>query len=149
MPTTRMTPGSKHPPATGPIAAPASPDRAERARITRAVTAYLDLVAGVARPVRNPRTAESELARIGRTLAGPRLPSTVRLRLLQDRRDIKAHGLPGPTREEVLREAFIAHAASYARIHGISYQAFIAFGVPAEDLNRAGLRPALRLVQGS
>jgi WhiB family transcriptional regulator, redox-sensing transcriptional regulator len=128
----------------GAAVAPAA-DRGSRMQASRAVTAYLDLIAGTPPKSRkSTRTVESELAKIDSRLAAPGLSSARRLRLLQDKRDLQTRGLPGQqaSPEDMLRDNFIAHAGTYSQAHGISYEAFLDFGVPAGILAEAGLHPA-------
>lgn len=135
--------GPGQPAAGGPAAADKRGDRGERMRVSRAVTAYLDMIAGEPpKPRKNARTVESEIAKIDQRLDAGGLTSARRLRLIQDKRDLHTRGVAGGSSKQALRDGFIACATSYAREHGISYEAFIDFGVPPDVLDRAGLRPA-------
>jgi len=114
-------------------------------RASRAVTAYLDLLAGTPpAPRKSTRTVAGELAKVDQRLAVPGLSSARRLRLLQDKRDLQTRGLPGQqaSPEDALRASFITYARTYSQLHGISYEAFLDFGVPGEVLEQAGLHPA-------
>jgi hypothetical protein len=111
----------------------------------RAVTRYLDWLAGKRpAPRSTTRTVEGELAKVDERLGQSDLSSTKRLKLLQDRRNLQIHGLPSrrrPPTEDRLVDGFITHGAAYADIHAISYETFLEFGVPAEILDKANIRP--------
>jgi hypothetical protein len=120
-------------------------DRGERMRASRAVMRYLDSLTSDAptTPARSSRTVEAELAKLDQRLAQPGLSSAKRLKLLQDHRDLQTNGLPtrGQRSEDGPQDGFITHAAAYARIHHISYEAFLDFGVAPEVLDKADIRP--------
>lgn len=125
--------------------------RGEQVRATRAVMRYLDsLTGGTPPPKTSTRTVETELAKIDTKLAEDGLTSARRLKLLQDRRDLQAHGLPARGRPsgEGLLDGFITHAAAYADTHHISYEAFLDFGVPPEVLDKASIEPTDDATQG-
>lgn len=111
----------------------------------RAVIRYLDWLAGkTPAPKSTRRTVEGELAKVEERLSDPGITSARRLKLLQDRRNLQTHGLPmrgRPPSEERIVDGFITHGAAYGRMHSITYESFIEFGVPAEILDKADIHP--------
>jgi len=127
-----------------------SEEAKERGRVNRAVSAYLEYLAGgtSSAPVRDTdeQRRKAALAKLDEQLATPGLSAARRLVLLQRRRDLEAGVLPPgrgrrTKRPAELEAGFIAHAARYAQLHGIDPETFLAFGVPAEVLAQAGLHP--------
>jgi hypothetical protein len=66
-----------------------------------------------------------------------------RARTLSGRESAGAERSPSPEEREVqrLERDFVAYARTYAVAHGIEYATWREFGVPAEVLVRAGIRP--------
>jgi hypothetical protein len=66
-----------------------------------------------------------------------------RARTLSGRESVAAAPSPSAEEREVqrLEHGFVAYARTYAIAHGIEYATWREFGVPAEVLVRAGIRP--------
>jgi len=66
-----------------------------------------------------------------------------RLELLQQKKDLEVElwRLENQVDGKELEDAFVEHAASYSERKGISYDTWREAGVPAEVLERAGIRP--------
>lgn len=122
-----------------------SEEAKEKMRARRAVVRYLESLdePDVPEPPVDTARVEAELARIDQQLADPELRAARRLKLLQRKRDVQAHGLAPrgrsrPSTDELI-SGFVRYAAGYAAEERLSYEAFVDFGVPTSVLDRANI----------
>ena len=123
---------------------PRSGSRSVPAAAVAAVRHYLELVDTGVPPLatsgREREVVERELGEIDQRLV---LTDDVlaRLALLAKRRGLLGELEPAPVgTPDELEAAFVRHAGSFARKHGYDADVFAEFGVPADVLERAGLR---------
>jgi hypothetical protein len=89
------------------------------------------------------RTAESIVERLEQIeLALPTSPPLVRLKLVQDRIDLRQELEVLESKADMTAEedAFVDVAAGYSARKGISYDAWRELGVPTDVLRRAGIK---------